>query len=81
MAKKNQPEVDLLMAHDRLYRLACRKFLDNDLTGARKEAGQAMKRARQFYEMWISPSKSMRFCCRAQILLKTIDAATLAADP
>jgi hypothetical protein len=62
-----------LEQHDRLYRLAYKDYLDNDLESARSLALEAVEKAHQFHAGIEKPSPEIHFGCRAATLLQAIE--------
>jgi hypothetical protein len=63
--------------HDRLYRLAYKKYLNDDLEFARQLAIEAVEKARQSFEVQLVDHQSLHFNCRALTLLESIERRSL----
>lgn len=61
-----------LEQHDQLYRLAYKKFLDNELPQARRLATQAIEKAHEYFLRSNLTIPVERFACRAEALLQLI---------
>jgi hypothetical protein len=59
--------------HDRLYRMAYREYLNNDLVAAHRIATEAMAKAQQFRHQNDGLAEPQRFSCRAKTLLEAIE--------
>ncbi len=66
-----------LEQHDSLYRLAYRKFMNNEIEYARQLALEAVSKAHEFYLNMQTTVPSDRFSCRAQSLLDMIERRSL----
>lgn len=71
--------MNALEQHDTLYRLAYRKYLNNEIEFARHLAEEAVVKAHEFYMTMQLSVPADRFNCRAQALLDLIDRKTLLA--
>ena len=59
--------------HDKLYRMAYKKYLDHDLIAAHRIATEALAKAQQFRHQNDGLVEPYRFCCRAKTLLEAIE--------
>lgn len=75
--EKSLFSMNALEQHDSLYRLAYRKYLNNEIEFARQLAEEAVEKAHEFYMTMQLAVPADRFNCRAQTLLDLIDQRTL----
>jgi hypothetical protein len=66
--------------HDRLYRMAYKEYLNNDLTAARKMATEAFALAQQLRVHANGLAEPQRFTYRAKTLLEAIEWRSLLAQ-
>jgi hypothetical protein len=59
--------------HNRLYQMAYREYLNNDLVAAHQLATEALHKAHEFYLHPDRPAEPERFHCRAATLLTAIE--------
>jgi hypothetical protein len=59
--------------HDRLYRMAYREYLNNDLVAAHRIATEALAKAQQFRHQNDGLAEPHKFSCRAKTLLEAIE--------
>lgn len=64
---------DAMQQHDRLYRLAYRKYLNHDLIAAHRIATAALAKAQQFRQQNDGLAEPHMFSCRAKTLLEAIE--------
>jgi hypothetical protein len=65
--------MNALEKHDSLYRLAYRKYLNNEIEFARQLAEEAVDKANEFYLTMDLSVPADRFACRARALLDLIE--------
>lgn len=66
-----------LEQHDSLYRLAYKKFLNNEIEFARQLAEEAVLKAHEFYLNMQLTVPADKFSCRAKSLLDMIERRSL----
>jgi hypothetical protein len=64
---------NIMEQHDRLYRSAYKKYLNNDLLAAHRIATEALDIAQQFRRQNDGLAEPQRFSCRAKTLLEAIE--------
>ncbi len=70
-------KMNALEQHDSLYRLAYRKYLNDEIEFARQLAEEAVEKAHEFYMEMNLTVPADRFTCRARALLDMIERKTL----
>ncbi len=70
-------KMNALEQHDTLYRLAYRKYLNDEIEFARQLAEEAVEKAHEFYMEMNLTVPADRFTCRARALLDMIERRTL----
>lgn len=70
-------KMNSLEQHNSLYRLAYKKFMNNEMEYARQLALEAVSKAHEFYLNMQIAVPADKFNCRAQNLLEMIDRRSL----